>query len=150
MGLPVVSAPERMKRVAPERFASPLEGLRVLLIEDDEDVLLATASLLEKWGCIVQAETGAEPVAAQCDLVVTDFDLGAGMVGADFIHETRRQNGRAIPAIVMTGHDENRVRDELGNEDIPILSKPVRPSELRSTMIALSLGRVRERGTAIP
>ncbi len=47
--------------------------------------------------------------------------------------------------IVMTGHDENRVREELGQQDIPILSKPVRPSELRSTMIALSVGRERNR-----
>lgn len=144
-GLPVVSAPERIRRATPERFSSPLEGLRVLLVEDDEDVLLATASLLRKWGCIVQAETGAELSVVQCDLVVTDFDLGGGMVGADFIQEVRRRSGSAIPAIVMTGHDENRVREELGQQDTPILSKPVRPSELRSTMIALSLGRTRER-----
>ncbi len=147
-GLPMVSAPERIRKIAPERFSSPLEGLRVLLVEDDEDVLLATASLLEKWGCIVQAETGAELSIAACDLVVTDFDLGGGIVGADFIQEVRRQAGRDIPAIVMTGHDENRVRAELGQQDIPILSKPVRPSELRSTMIALSLGRTKERARA--
>lgn len=145
-GLPMVSAPERTKKITPERFSSPLDGLRVLLVEDDEDVLLATAALLEKWGCVVQAETGAELIEAQCDLIVTDFDLGGGVVGADFIHETRRRNDRTIPAIVMTGHDENRVREELGHDDIPILAKPVRPSELRSTMIALSLGR--ERNTA--
>lgn len=147
-GLPIVSAPERIRKIAPEQFSSPLEGLRVLLVEDDEDVLLATASLLGKWGCIVQAETGAELSVVQCDLVVTDFDLGGGIVGADFIHEVRRQGGRDIPAIVMTGHDENRVREELGHEDIPILSKPVRPSELRSTMIALSLERPKERTAA--
>ncbi|PLP58192.1 hybrid sensor histidine kinase/response regulator, partial [Mesorhizobium loti] len=79
----------------------------------------------------------------------TDFDLGGGIVGADFIREVRRQAGRDVPAIVMTGHDENRVREELGQQDIPILSKPVRPSELRSTMIALSLGRdIRARAEA--
>ncbi|MCG7509216.1 ATP-binding response regulator [Mesorhizobium retamae] len=142
-GLPVVSAPEQTRKIAPERFASPLEGLRVLLVEDDEDVLLATASLLEKWGCIVQVGTGTELSASPCDLVVTDFDLGSGVVGADFIRAVRSLAGRDIPAIVMTGHDENRVREELGHDDIPILSKPVRPSELRSTMIALSLGRAR-------
>ncbi|MCG7505606.1 ATP-binding response regulator [Mesorhizobium retamae] len=146
-GLPVVSAPEQTRKIAPERFASPLEGLRVLLVEDDEDVLLATASLLEKWGCIVQAGTGTELSASPCDLIVTDFDLGSGVVGADFIRAVRRQAGRDIPAIVMTGHDENRVREELGHDDIPILSKPVRPSELRSTMIALSLGRARRAQT---
>lgn len=148
-GLPMVSVPERTKKIAPERFSSPLEGLRVLLVEDDEDVLLATASLLKKWGCTVQAETGAELSVMPCDLVVTDFDLGGGMVGADFIQEVRRQGGSRIPAIIMTGHDENRVREELGQEDIPILSKPVRPSELRSTMIALSLERTRERSAAL-
>lgn len=42
----------------------------------------------------------------------------------------------------MTGHDENRLSEDR-DEDIPILSRPVRPSELRSTTMALSLGRER-------
>ncbi|MBP1849529.1 ATP-binding response regulator [Rhizobium halophytocola] len=133
----VVASP-RIRRKDPAR-KSPLDqmkGLRVLLVEDDEDVLLATASLLEKWGCKVEAATAVPEAVPDCDMLITDFDLGAKTTGTDCILEVRAALGGDIPAIVMTGHDENRVRVDLDDETIPILAKPVRPSELRSTIFA--------------
>lgn len=116
-----------------------INGLRVLLVEDDEDVLLATATLLRKWGCIVDPQLSIPEHVGECDLIVTDFDLGAQVTGADCISRVRNRLGRAVPAIVMTGHDENRVRDDLGDPEIAILAKPIRPAELRSMMTAEKL-----------
>lgn len=138
-GLPIAPAGAPTVAFARSRPASLLSGLRVLLVEDDADVLLATATLLEKWGCAVQPETALPEANVFCDLVITDFDLGAKTTGAACIARVRRLNGREIPAIVMTGHDENRVREELGDPAIPILAKPVRPSELRSAVMAQKL-----------
>jgi signal transduction histidine kinase len=120
-----------------------LDGLRILLIEDDKDVLLATATLLEKWGCIVQAEASMPSAAVPCDLIVTDFELDAGTSGLDCIEFVRQSTGRWIPAVIMTGHDTSRVREAVGDEDIPILSKPVRPAELRSAVMAQKLNAER-------
>ena len=116
-----------------------IEGLRVLLVEDDEDVLLATATLLRKWGCIVDIQLSIPDEVAECDLIVTDFDLGAKATGADCIARVRQVLKRQVPAIVMTGHDENRVRLDLGDPEIAILAKPIRPAELRSMMTAEKL-----------
>jgi signal transduction histidine kinase/CheY-like chemotaxis protein len=110
-------------------------GLRVLLVEDDEAVLAATASLLRKWGCEVQAELAIPEEVRDCDLLITDFDLGGGVTGTDCIRSIRRRIGKQVPAVVMSGHDESRVREDLGSADIPILSKPVRPAELRSIIV---------------
>ncbi|SES40502.1 Response regulator receiver domain-containing protein [Rhizobium sp. NFR03] len=110
-------------------------GLRVLLVEDDEAVLAATASLLRKWGCEVQAELAIPEQVAECDLLITDFDLGGGVTGTECIHLVRKRAGRQVPVVVMSGHDEARVREDLGSPDIPILSKPVRPAELRSIIV---------------
>ncbi|NQD80407.1 hybrid sensor histidine kinase/response regulator [Pseudomonas sp. CrR14] len=116
-----------------------LDGLRVCLIEDDQNVLLATATLLNKWGCEVDTFTSLPDVSRDFDLVITDFDLGREASGADCINHVRTLSGRNVPAIIMTGHDVRRVQEQLGNEDIPILSKPVQPAELRSLLVALKL-----------
>ena len=116
-----------------------LDGLRVCLIEDDQNVLLATATLLNKWGCEVDTFTSLPDVSRDFDLVITDFDLGREASGADCINHVRALTGRNVPAIIMTGHDVRRVQEQLGDEDIPILSKPVQPAELRSLLVALKL-----------
>ena len=116
-----------------------LDGLRVCLIEDDQNVLLATATLLNKWGCEVDTFTSLPDVSRDFDLVITDFDLGREASGADCINHVRTLSGRNVPAIIMTGHDVRRVHEQLGDEDIPILSKPVQPAELRSLLVALKL-----------
>lgn len=139
-GLEIVSRPLRTPQLANNKPASMLNGLRVLLVEDDINVLMATRILLEKWGCIVQQEEFLpEGKDVTCDLIITDFDLGAKTTGSDCINYVRRENGRDLPAIIVTGHDENRVRDDVGDPEIPILSKPIRPAELRSTILALKL-----------
>jgi CheY-like chemotaxis protein len=144
------AAPAEALTVVPARSrpASQLKGLRVLLVEDDPDVLLATATLLEKWGCIVQSETGLPYGIVRCDLLITDFDLGAETTGADCIAWVRRFGGQAVPAIVTTGHDEGRVREDLDDPEIPILCKPVRPAELRSTVMAQKLLADRRAGSS--
>jgi DNA-binding response OmpR family regulator len=75
--------------------------------------------------------------------VIADFDIGGGVTGADCINLVRvtaQQTRQAsIPAIVITGHDETRVRAVLGDETIPVLKKPIHPAEIRSMMTALRL-----------
>ncbi|MCM2453628.1 ATP-binding response regulator [Agrobacterium vitis] len=115
-------------------------GLRVLLDEDDEAVLLATASLLRKWGCTVQAETAIPSVLHHCDLLITDFDLGGRMTGTECIAKVRQLAGWKVPAVVMTGHAPSRVIEDIADSDIPILSKPVRPAELRSAILLPGIG----------
>lgn len=142
-GLEMVESDRHRTSPGRVRPVAMLDGLRVTLIEDDRDVLLATATLLEKWGCIVQAESSMPATGIPCDLIVTDFELDASMSGLDCIEKVRRSNGRWIPAVIMTGHDTSRVREIIGDAEIPILSKPVRPAELRSAVMAQKLNAKR-------
>jgi signal transduction histidine kinase len=117
----------------------PLKGMRILLFEDDLDVLEATADLLRSWGCEVECLSGLPTNRIDCDLIIADFDVGGGLIGTDCIDAVHRSAGRVIPAIVMTGHDERRVNELIANPDIPILKKPIRPSELRSMIATMRL-----------
>ncbi len=129
-------------------YRMPLKGMRILLIEDDPDVLDATTELLMSWGCEVQSFTGIPVQWRPCDLIIVDFDIGGGVTGADCITAVRAGTGQRgeteTPAIVMTGHDEVRVGGILNDDRIPILKKPIRPAEMRSSIAAMRLrGKVR-------
>ncbi len=133
---PLASPVPGVGGVQPPRM---LDGLRVCLIEDDQNVLLATATLLQKWGCDVATFRTLPDTSARFDLVVTDFDLGIEASGADCIAHVRKASGHDVPAIIMTGHDVRRVQEQVGDSDIPILPKPVQPAELRSLLVAFKL-----------
>ncbi|MGL4637241.1 MAG: ATP-binding response regulator [Beijerinckiaceae bacterium] len=127
----------------------PLAGIRIILIEDDSDVLEATSELLASWGCIISAYNVLPERTQSCDMIIVDFDIGHGMTGADCITLLRERHGANIPAIMMTGHDEMRVKGILKDPEVPILKKPVRPAELRSLMVATQL-RSRHGGIGRP
>jgi signal transduction histidine kinase len=117
-------------------YAVPLHDLRVLLVEDDLDVLDATAYLLRSWGATVAAWSTVPPHPQPCDLIVTDFDIGGGLTGADCIALHRHTDPPPM-AIVMTGHDEIAIEEIIADTGVLILKKPVRPAELRSAIAAL-------------
>ncbi|HWH89864.1 MAG TPA: ATP-binding protein [Pseudomonas sp.] len=114
-----------------------LTGLKVCLVEDDRNVLQATSALLERWGCVVQGEWSAENLVTDCDIIVADYDLGTHATGIECIDDVRRQRGWAVPAMIITGHDIEKIQAALQDRQIAILSKPVRPAELRATLRAL-------------
>lgn len=138
-GLPIVAA--RQIALAPDIDWNKhlLGGLRVLLIEDNYNVLQATAMLLRKWGCDVQTASATPQASVDCDLVVTDFDLDRSATGADCISYLSQLHGRRIPAIVITGHEIQHVQQSLNDPQIPVLSKPVRPAELRSLLLSFKM-----------
>ncbi|MDH1265019.1 hybrid sensor histidine kinase/response regulator [Pseudomonas sp. GD03944] len=133
---PVVASPAVKREPLAPRM---LDGLRVCLIEDDDNVRTATASLLQKWGCEVETYASIPHAARPFDLLITDFDLGTEASGADCIAYVRQLRGRDIPAVVLTGHDVGRVQAAVNDAVIPVLSKPVHPAELRSLLVALRL-----------
>ena len=125
-GLPAVAAQALPRRDDPLQ-AGLLTGLRVCLVEDDRNVLRATSALLERWGCTVQAETEADGWRTDCDILVVDYDLGPHASGVECIERVRRQRGEAIPALVISGHDIERIQASVEDTNIALLSKPVRP-----------------------
>ena len=122
----------------PVATQSPLQGLRVCLVEDDSNVLMATSALLEKWGCEVETHNDGLNVMTECDIIIADFDLGPKISGSECIAAIREQRGWEVPAMIMTGHEIERIRNALTDMNISILSKPVRPSELRVTLLQLT------------
>ncbi|MBX3531589.1 MAG: hybrid sensor histidine kinase/response regulator [Rhizobiaceae bacterium] len=140
-GLSRIAPPLVAKRRSGHR-AHPLSGFTVAVVDDDEDVLAATASLLERWGCKVVSlrEAPDEPIG--CDAIVCDFDLGRHGSAPAIIHAIRKQENRAVPAVILSGHtQEPRASPE--EPAVPRLQKPVQPAELRALLTSFALARGR-------
>ncbi|WP_449122882.1 ATP-binding response regulator [Pseudomonas sp. MPG01] len=136
-GLPITAPPQVMANRDDARQVGLLTGLKVCLVEDDRNVLLATSALLERWGCVVQAELSGQDLMTDCDVIVADYDLGTHATGIECIDDVRKRRGWAVPAMIITGHDVEKIQAALHDRQIAILSKPVRPAELRATLRAL-------------
>ena len=137
-GLPRLSAQPAL--VVGERSpaaAGLLGGLRVCLVEADHNVLRATSALLQRWGCEVEAHSSPAGLSSDCEVIVADYDLGQEATGVDCIDRLRAQRGWDVPALIMTGHDPEKIQAAVHERNIAVLSKPVRPAELRAALRAL-------------
>lgn len=135
-GLEAVTAP--VQAALKKTFSSTLlKGVRVCLVEDDINVLMATAALLERWGCAVQTARSAEGLTTDCDVIVADYDLGTTTNGLDCIDSIRASRGWNVPALIVTGREVEVVLEEARGRDVSVLSKPLRPSELRLSLLSM-------------
>ncbi|RDV02543.1 response regulator [Sphingorhabdus pulchriflava] len=137
--IPIVTHRVEKKRRVRSDAPQPLSGFRVILIEDDHDVRDATDELLKRWGCHVQSHPGMPTGIETADLIIADFDLGNQLLGTEVIRSIRQDLGQAIPAILLTGHADAKVKKLVDGDDIQIFSKPVQPAKLRSMLSALRI-----------
>jgi len=109
--------------------------MRVLLIDDDEAVREGMLHLLKDWGCeCAVAETIEEALALARieapDVIISDYRLREQRTGIEAIATLRHLLGDALPALLITGDTApERLREALAS-GIPLLHKPVSPSQL--------------------
>jgi signal transduction histidine kinase len=145
---PLAAAPS-VAEAAPD---DPLRGVRVLVIDNDEDILESTAGLLRSWGCeaLTASSTGRalERLGAVApDLVLADVHLDGDDDGTAIVLQLRRHFGRDIPAIVISGDVAQPTRDRVARLGLPLLEKPVAPLRLRT--LATRLLRAANRADAV-
>jgi CheY-like chemotaxis protein len=120
----------------------------VLCIDNEPKVLDGMDALLGGWGCRVlkapdlatAIDTIAESQVAPNGLLV-DYHLDKGN-GLDAIIELRRRFGAELPAILITADRSPHVRDAAREQDVQVLSKPLKPAALRALMAQWRVPRV--------
>ncbi|PBI89262.1 Autoinducer 2 sensor kinase/phosphatase LuxQ [Variovorax boronicumulans] len=112
---------------------------RVLVLDDDQSSLQALQGLLASWGAEVRAASDMAGALAclqagfRPDALVVDLRLGLQASGLQAIADLRLALNEAdLPALIVTGDvggDSLAAAREAG---LPVLVKPVRPSQLRA------------------
>ncbi|WP_348685578.1 hybrid sensor histidine kinase/response regulator [Aeromonas bestiarum] len=125
---------------APALLDSQLEGVRVLCIDNESDILIAMHSLLGRWGCEVvcaQSQAQAEDLIAGGflpQLVLSDYHLDDGKTGLQALHMLRLAHGNDIGGIIISADRKSELQAQIREHGYGYISKPVKPLKLRALM----------------
>jgi PAS domain S-box-containing protein len=123
-----------------------LEGIRVLVVDDEDDTREMVSAILKSQGAQVEvAASAAEAMAAVArvrpQILVSDVEM-PGQDGYELIRQVRRlapEDGGRIPAAALTAYarPEDRMRALMAGFQIHV-PKPVQPAELVAVVASLS------------
>lgn len=147
ISIPLVSGqrlePARLEAAAPrQEDFGVLKGCLCVLVEDDPLV----AGALEAWlgshdislRYFPDGESAlADPVIARADFFVTDFRMPGELNGIELLNTVRRQLGRPIRAVIVTGDTSREQIDAFAAAGWPVLHKPIPPHRLLEIMVRL-------------
>lgn len=154
---PAAIEPERVHPTVggsiPFACSSQLDGLRILIVDDDPDMRDLLTYTLEGCGAeVVAAASANEAISAltesspPLDMLISDIGM-PDEDGYALLHRVRRlesKNGGRIPAIALTAYarTQDRTAALLAGFQFHI-AKPVEPAELVAVIANLT-GRIRE------
>jgi PAS domain S-box-containing protein len=126
----------------------PLVGLRVLLVDDDEDSLEMLTAFLRRSGAEVAAVASAHEALEEMtvrapDVIVSDIAM-PGTDGYEFMRRVRAsgaERGGRVPAVALTAYagDSDRALALRAGYNLH-LSKPVEPARLLEAVAELAAG----------
>jgi len=99
---------------------TPIEPIRVLLLDDHPDNLLLRSTILRKYGYVTSTASTieeAEQMLDDIDIAVLDYHLGAGKFGTDVGSDLRARRPQ-VPIIILSATLERRFG---GVEDMHLL-----------------------------
>lgn len=127
--------------VAGGRGETPASGpkLRLLIVEDDRDLLQINRFSLEKEYDVATAENGLDGLEMldlfEPDFVLVDYNM-PGMDGLEMVELMRRHpHFHQTPALFLTGNEERQLPRKAHESGINLfLRKPIEPPRLRHAL----------------
>jgi CheY-like chemotaxis protein len=105
---------------------------RILIVDDNEDILEVTSSMLTAIGYqVARASNGTEAIqiledsGAAFDLLFSDIVMPTGMSGVELAREAKRRN-RSIKILLTSGYAGGMLEQHQGVDEFPIIDKPFR------------------------
>jgi len=140
ISLPVVAAPdqENIRKSDDRHGISEEMDLIVLIVENNPDVLFATAQKIESWGGSVLTSASTQEAIDQVrdigmapDIILADYQLDGDDNGIRTILAVREETGTEVPAIMITASREEALAEDSRRHNFTVLTKPVKLSRLR-------------------
>lgn len=139
--VPVVALSEKGEATDSILFRSRnrnLQGLIVLLIENDADLRHALSVTIEKWGADVIATASGreaidliEEIAVAPDVILADYQLEDGELGTDAVAHLFTTIG-SCPTAIITANRDPEVAAAATSLGAQLMHKPLEPEKLRN------------------
>jgi Na+/proline symporter/signal transduction histidine kinase/CheY-like chemotaxis protein len=136
--LPVVklSQTAHTQTAKPQINTRDLEGITVLVIDNDQAMLNAMQLRLSEWGCeVVSCSDLATAVQKaqnlSIDLVIADYHLDNDETGLMIAEAINNAKAQLVPVIVNSADQSDTVRELVTDAGYGFISKPVKPAALK-------------------
>ncbi len=133
--------PAQIPSIIQDQPAMRATGRRVMVIDDEVQVLQSTRHMLEGWGCEVMLAESARDALKMIaltdeipELIMSDYRLGGQHKGVDAIEAIRESVEFDVPAVIITGDNSPARLKEVKATGLQLLHKPVSPEELYRVM----------------
>lgn len=112
-----------------------LRGLRVLCVDNDDDILAGMRALLRRWGVEpLCAKTIDEAIACMDespDVLLVDYHLHDRLDGLDTL-DTLRGIAPHVPGALLTADGSDTLKQTARIRGYRVLTKPVKPASMRA------------------
>jgi len=115
----------------------------IAVVDDESDIREATRELLVRWNCEVVVAEGGDALRAALamtrkppSVLICDYRLRDGETGLDVIAAMRDEFNSDIPALLITGDSDARLR-AAESDSLFVLHKPLAPARLRAAITQL-------------
>jgi CheY-like chemotaxis protein len=115
--------------------AIPGGSERILVVEDNEDLLEVTSAMLTTFGYeVLSARNGSEAIqivesGQPFDLLFSDIVMPNGMSGVELARELRRRS-EGVKILLTSGHAVDVLERHQAAGEFPIIDKPFRLTDL--------------------
>ena len=137
IAVPRVNPAPAALQASPAEIAAPeLSGKRILIVDDDADVLAALGQFLSRHGAepLLARDAGEAQALLSArsppDLIISDYRLGTASDGISLIHALRKSLATDVPAVILTGDTAPSVLRAVSDAGLPMMNKPVRTENL--------------------
>ncbi len=118
-----------------------LAGLRVLCVDNDQEILDGMRALLGRWQVeVITAATVNEALAKmalQPDVMLVDYHLHDRLDGLDTLDALQAVATSPLPGALLTADGRDELKQLTRARGYRLLTKPVKPASLRAFLSAL-------------
>lgn len=121
-----------------------LIGQRVLVVDNEADILEGMQTVLLGWGCevitaksIAELETLDLAQTQRPALAIVDYQLDDDVTGFDAVRRIDSIYGGRLPVVMITANYTKALREEVTGSGYHLLNKPLKPHKLRLLMSRL-------------
>ncbi|GAA5001437.1 hybrid sensor histidine kinase/response regulator [Pseudoluteimonas lycopersici] len=129
------------QRAEPEAHDDALEGLRVLCVDNDPEILDGMRALLERWRaevlCASTVEAALTLAARRPDVMLVDYHLHDRLDGLDALDALRAACGDGVVGALLTADGSDALKHATRERGYRLLTKPVKPASLRAFLAAV-------------
>lgn len=127
-------------KTVPVAAVSDLSHLKVLCVDNENDILVGMENLLGRWGCdvrtavdLVNSLQAIEDTWVP-DVILSDYRLDNGRTGLEVLQQCRLRLGDSFIGVIISADRTEDMLDGIKSNGFSFIPKPVKPLKLRAVL----------------